>query len=76
MKRFLLVLSYSFAMLFAHKAGAQSTSSDSVRLNYSQIYSFCLNGDVKSALSLIEVAKKKESFDDTQFKIEFEDRFK
>lgn len=77
MKRFLLVLLYSFAILLAHKGYSQSAANDSVRFNYDQIYSLCLNGDVKPVLSLIDVANnKKIALPDMQFKKQFESRFK
>jgi len=56
---------------------SQNSLTDSVKIDYKKIYSYCLDGDVRSALLLLEftdITKLNEK--DQKFKTKFENRFK
>lgn len=56
---------------------SQNEIADSVKLDYSKIYAYCLDGDVKSALKLLAIdPQKKISVQDQIFITDFENRFK
>jgi hypothetical protein len=56
---------------------AQIISNDSSKFDYSKIYAFCLDANVKPALTLIESdSTKKMSTANARFKTDFESRFK
>ena len=71
------ILLTSLILLASHFATAQSRSDDSVTIDYQQLFARCLDGDVKSALTLLEFGEiKKLSAKDLQVKAQFEKRFK
>lgn len=56
---------------------SQNTQIDSMTIDYKKIYSSCLDGDVKTALSALELTDIKNlSEKDSEFKAKFESRFK
>ncbi|MEO7049463.1 MAG: hypothetical protein ABI091_29435 [Ferruginibacter sp.] len=63
--------------LFLHSdAAAQTSGNDSLKFNYSKIYSLCLDADIKPALELIKIdPSKKISPKDSIFRERFESRF-
>lgn len=64
------LLSYS-------KMNSQTSKNDSIKLDYTKIYSLALDGDPKSALPLLEIdPTKKIAQKDLKFKTDFENRFK
>lgn len=68
----LLFTLFSFSQL-----NAQTQQNDSIKLDYSKIYSLALDGNPKLALPLVEVdPSKKISEKDLKFKNNFESRFK
>jgi hypothetical protein len=55
----------------------RAESSDTAKLDYSRIYSLCLDADVRSALGILqEIGRRPISTEDAAFKLEFENRFK
>ncbi|MCC9064583.1 hypothetical protein [Flavobacterium piscisymbiosum] len=59
------------------KINAQTNQNDSIKFDYTRIYSFALDGNPKQALPLLEVdPSKKISEKDLKFKTDFENRFK
>lgn len=59
------------------KINAQSNPNDSIKLDYTKIYSLALDGNPKIALPLLEVdITKKIAQKDLKFKTDFENRFK
>lgn len=76
MKNFSTTLLFPFVLCITI-AHSQNNTPDSIKFNYRKIYSLCLDGNVKSALALIELEdKKKLSTTEVKFKTEFENRFK
>ncbi|MDQ3021965.1 MAG: hypothetical protein M3R36_15540 [Bacteroidota bacterium] len=56
---------------------SQNIQNDSVKIDYKKIYSFCLDGDVKTALAVLEsVDFNNLTEKDLEFKTQFESRFK
>jgi len=55
---------------------SQTTSNDSIKLDYNKIYSYCVQTNIKPALSLLDVDTNKLSKEDFDFKMQFENRFK
>ena len=56
---------------------AQKIQNDSVKINYNKIYSYCLDGDVKTALTFLEFSNTERiTSKDLKFKTQFENRFK
>lgn len=71
-----ILLNFLF-LLLAHRAAAQTWADDSAKIDYKQIFARCLDGDVKSALTLLELGENTELSDkDLQVKEQFEKRFK
>jgi hypothetical protein len=69
---FVILNLFSFA-----KINSQTNENDSIKLDYTKIYAFALDGDPKSALPLLEVnSSKKIASKDLKFKTDFENRFK
>ncbi|MBF4485446.1 MULTISPECIES: hypothetical protein [unclassified Flavobacterium] len=59
------------------KINAQTSQNDSIKLDYTKIYSLALDGNPKLALPLLEIdPAKKISQKDLKFKTNFENRFK
>lgn len=59
------------------KINSQTSQNDSIKLDYTKIYSLALDGNPKSALPLLEVdPTKKIAEKDLKFKTNFESRFK
>ncbi len=72
-----LILLTGLFLLAPPYALAQPRAADSVTIDYQQIYARCLDGDVKSALTLLESGENgKLSAKDLQVKEQFEKRFK
>lgn len=70
---------YSFwfsLFIFHNTLHAQIASEEISKLDYEKIYAHCLDGNVKSALPLLEIDNSQLSKKDIQFKKEFENRFK
>jgi hypothetical protein len=66
-----------FTNFFTIRLFGQGVAGDSVRFDYKKIYAFCLDGDVRPALSLVDSAPDRPiSNEDLQFKKELESRFK
>lgn len=69
-----------FFVLFGLGSGCvypQSPQNDQVKIDYRKVYSYCLDGDVKSALELLEKSSSEQiSPKESAFKIQFEKRFK
>src|ERR1700689_575660 len=66
-----------FANFFNVRLFGQGAAQDSARFDYKKIYSYCLDGDIRSALSLVDSASDRGiSNKDLQFKKELESRFK
>ncbi len=64
-------------LLASHCTSAQSIGNDSATFNFQQVLARCLDGDVKSALTLLEFGEdEKLSAKDQHFKAQFEKRFK
>ncbi len=56
---------------------SQNNPNDSMKIDYKKIYSYCLDGDVKTALAALEFTDlTKLSEKDSEFKTKFESRFK
>jgi hypothetical protein len=71
------ILLTSLLLLASHCANAQSSTGDSAAIDYQQIFAKCLDGDVKTALTLLEFEENKNlSTKDLQVKAQFEERFK
>lgn len=71
------ILLTSLFLLASACSRAQSRVDDSVTIDYQQFFARCLDGDVKSALTLLEFGEnKKLSAKDLQVKAQFEKRFK
>lgn len=71
------ILLASLFLMASHFATAHSRSDDSLAIDYQQLFAKCLDGDVKSALTLLEFGEnKKLSAKDLQVKAQFERRFK
>jgi hypothetical protein len=68
----------SFLFVLCSTIGySQNKIQDSLKFDYSKIYSLCLDGNVKPALALLNSENtKKISETDLKFKTEFENRFK
>lgn len=65
------------ALFSIAKIQAQTNQNDSIKLDYTKIYSFALDGNPKLALPLLEVdPTKKIAGKDLKFKTDFENRFK
>lgn len=66
-----------FTFISLSKIQAQSTQNDSIKLDYTKIYSLALDGNPVLALPLLEIdLSKKIAAKDLQFKTNFENRFK
>jgi hypothetical protein len=66
-----------FSNFFNVHLFGQGVARDSSRFDYKKIYSYCLDGDIRSALSLVDsVQDQPISKKDLQFKKELENRFK
>src|ERR1700677_571604 len=66
-----------FASFFNIHVFGQGVARDSARFDYKKIYSYCLDGDIRPALSLVDSASDQGlSNKDLQFKKELESRFK
>jgi hypothetical protein len=64
-------------LLASHQAVAQTKPDDTVKLDLQEIYSRCLDGDVKTALTLLQpVDTTSLSAEDLALKTRFEKRFK
>jgi hypothetical protein len=73
-KRLLLT---TLVLVTAQAASAQTNPIDTVRLDIQRFYSRCLDGDVKTALTLLEIDSAQTlSTKDQQLKTQFEKRFK
>jgi hypothetical protein len=66
-----------FANFFNIRLFAQDVAGDSIRFDYKKIFAYCLDGDIRPALSLVDSAPAQRlSNKDLQFKKELESRFK
>ena len=66
-----------FGCFFNVRLFGQGPAKDSVRFEYKKIYSYCLDGDIPSALSIVDSAQDQPiSNKDLQFKKDLESRFK
>lgn len=71
------LLLFFCSFLFTINSFAQITHNDSVKIDYSKIYAYCLDGNISPALNILELYnQKKLSTKDLKFKTEFENRFK
>ncbi len=67
----------SVFLLVSLQSFAQTVSTDTVKVDYQKIYSYCLDGDVKTALTFLAFSDTlKITSKDLKFKTEFENRFK
>lgn len=67
----------SIFLAFIHfGAFGQNASNDSIKLDYNEILSYCMQTNIKPVLSLIDVDTNKLSKKDIHYKKRFEDRFK
>jgi hypothetical protein len=63
--------------LFGLNSFAQITQNDIVKIDYNKIFAYCLDGNITSALTILEhYDSQKLSSKDLKFKTEFENRFK
>ncbi|MFH6936905.1 hypothetical protein [Flavobacterium sp. FlaQc-30] len=77
MKTLKLVTVFVFTFVSFSKINSQTAQNDSLKLDYTKIYSLALDGNPKQALSLLEIdPNKKISKKDLKFKTDFENRFK
>ncbi|MEZ0183678.1 hypothetical protein AB9T89_15650 [Flavobacterium oncorhynchi] len=77
MKTLKLVTLLVFTFVSFSKVNSQTVQNDSLKLDYTKIYSLALDGNPKQALSLLEIdPNKKISKKDLKFKTDFENRFK
>lgn len=75
-KIFLLFVAFG-AVVVTGNLYSQNIQSDSVKIDYKKIYSLCLDGDVKSALAVLESADLNNLTEkDLKFKTQFDIRFK
>ena len=66
-----------FANLFTIRLFGQGIVEDSARFDYKKIYAYCLDGDIRPALSIVDsTPDQRISGIDLQFKKELESRFK
>ena len=72
-----IILITSFFLLLSHWVTVQTRADDGAKIDYQKFYALCLDGDVKSALALLESGENtKPSANDQQIKEKFEKRFK
>jgi hypothetical protein len=69
-----IVIALLFLSLFTFSHGQVKTS-DSIKLNYQKIYSFCLDANIPSALKEMNVDTNRVSAIDKKFITNFKDRF-
>ena len=55
---------------------SQTTTNDSIKLDYSKIDAYCVQTNIRPVLSLLDVDTNKLSEEDIAFKMKFENRFK
>lgn len=75
MKRQIKTLGILFLFFIICSVSIQAEITDSVRIDYRKIYSYCLDADMKSVMDLIKVDKNKVSEKDHIFICELERRF-
>jgi len=64
-------------LMFCHLGVySQTTSNDSIKLDYNEILSYCMQTDVEPILDIIDVDTTKLNKKDLSFKLRFENRFK
>ncbi|SHL29514.1 hypothetical protein [Flavobacterium chilense] len=77
MRTLKLVTLLIFTFISFSKLKAQTNQNDSIKLDYTKIYSLALDGNPRLALPLLEVdPTKKIAKKDLKFKTDFENRFK
>ncbi|WP_374172560.1 hypothetical protein [Flavobacterium tructae] len=77
MRTLKLITLLIFTFFSFSKINAQTTPNDSIKLDYTKIYSLALDGNPKLALPLLEIDPNKKITDkDLKFKTNFENRFK
>ncbi|MEG2103167.1 MAG: hypothetical protein RRY99_16840, partial [Flavobacterium sp.] len=77
MRTLKLITLLFFTFVSFSKINSQTVQNDSIKLDYTKIYSLALDGNPKQALSLLEIdPNKKISKKDLKFKTDFENRFK
>lgn len=77
MRTLKLVTLLFFTFISFSKLKAQTNQNDSIKLDYTKIYSLALDGNPRLALPLLEVdPTKKIAKKDLKFKTDFENRFK
>lgn len=77
MRTLKLITLLIFTFVSFSKINSQTVQNDSIKLDYTKIYSLALDGNPKQALSLLEIdPNKKISKKDLKFKTDFENRFK
>jgi len=75
--RTLKLVSLLLNLFLLSKINAQTASNDSIKFDYTKIYSLALDGNPKQALPLLEIdSTKKIAQKDLKFKTNFEKRFK